>query len=87
MSEDKKIGYFPLRTEKDLIEAHERIANGLMSGDIDPHKASAISRLLRGSQFLISELPYRKLMLLVKLQANKVDVPQKFLAGFLESKE
>lgn len=83
MSEEKK-EFFSLRTKNDLIAAHERIVNGLMTGDIDAQKASAISRLLRGSQFLITELPYKKLMLMVKLQANKIDVPNKFLAGYLE---
>ena len=74
--------FFSLRSEADLIDAHERIINGLLNGDITPSQVAAISRLLKGAQYLISELPYRKLTLLAKL---KVQVPEKMLAGFLKS--
>lgn len=75
--------YLPLRSEADLIDAHEKVANELLSGEIATDRAIAIARVLKGSQFLIAELPYKKLTLLAKLRAKNVEVPKKLLNGFI----
>ena len=75
--------YLPLRSEADLVDAYEKVANELLSGNIATEQAIAIARLLKGSQFLVVEVPYKKLTLLAKLQAKNVDVPKKLLAGFI----
>lgn len=78
-----KTEHIPLRTEGDLIEAHERIVNGFLNGSIESTKASAIARLLKGSTYLISELPQRKLNLLAKLQMKNITVPEKLLNAWV----
>ena len=78
--------FIPLRNEQDLVEAHEKIVNQVLNGTIESGKANAVARLLKGSTFLISELPAQKLNLLAKFRMKNITGAEKLLSAFVEGK-
>ena len=79
-SEPKKATpIMPLRTQDDLVDAHEWLFNSQKDGRIDSKTADGLNTTLKGSVYLNGKLKLDYLKIYIQAKVKKIDLPVGFL--------